>query len=222
LLVVLGALSSCLTSGASELDGTSTIDFDAMTIGSSPAGFSGALTGPGTPGDWVVREDPTIAGGRVLAQESRDTTDDRYPLCVLDGWFARDVRVAARFRAVDGTVDRAAGLVVRYRGPGDYYLVRANALEDNVRLYRVVGGRRTQFAGADVEVSAGEWHALRLDACGGRFAVAFDGAPLFTAEDDTWIGSGRIGLWTKADSVTWFDDLERGPVPEDSPARGQE
>jgi zinc protease len=197
------------------------LDFQESAPGSSPAGFTSAVTGSGAPGVWMVRADPAVEGARVLAQESRDATSMRFPLCVLDGWSAADASASVRFRAVEGTVDRAAGLVARYRDAGNYYVVRANALEGNVRLYRVVAGERTQFAGKDVEVSAGEWHTLRLDASGKRFAVFLDGALLFTADDGTFAEAGQVGLWTKADSVSWFDELRVGPVPEDSPTRGQ-
>ncbi len=92
---------------------------------------------------WVVLEDPSApAGPKVAAETSRDRTDDRFPLAVLDGFEARDVAVSVRFKPVSGTVDQAAGLVARLRDPRNYYIVRANALENNVRLYRVVDGRR--------------------------------------------------------------------------------
>ncbi|NOT31719.1 MAG: hypothetical protein HOP15_14835 [Planctomycetes bacterium] len=169
------------------------------------------------PGTWIVQADPGSAGARVLAQTSTDDTDDRYPLCVREGFEAGDVTVSARFQTRAGEVDRAAGLVLRYRDRENYYVVRANALEDNVRLYKVVGGKRKQFAGELKTVSTDEWHTLRIDASGPRFAVFFDGELLFSAEDDTFATAGKIGLWTKADSVTWFDDLRYGPVLPDSP-----
>jgi hypothetical protein len=144
----------------------------------------------------------------VLAETSKDRTSDRFPLAILDGFEARDVAVSVRFKPVSGTVDQAAGLVVRLRDPRNYYIARANALEDNVRLYRVVDGRRTQFAGVDVQVPRDRWQTLGLRVEGDRFAVALDGRELFTATDRTFADAGRVGLWTKADSLTHFDGLE--------------
>jgi hypothetical protein len=89
----------------------------------------------------------------------------------------------------------------------NYYIARANALENNVRLYRVVDGHRQQFAGVDVPVPNGRWQTLTLRVDGDRFAVALDGRELFQATDQTFSEAGRVGLWTKADSLTHFDDL---------------
>jgi hypothetical protein len=96
--------------------------------------------------------------------------------------------------------------------PEDYYVARANALEDNVRFYRVISGRREQLQGADLKVAADRWHTLGLQAEGNRFTVSFDGKTLFTAEDNTLTGPGKIALWTKADSVTHFDTIAITPL----------
>ena len=112
-----------------------------------------------------------------------------------------------RFKAVAGTVDEAGGIVLRLSTPDDYYVARANALEDNVRFYRVVKGRREQLAGADLKVSANQWHTLTLRAEGERFTVSFDGNALFSAQDGTFRDAGKVALWTKADSVTYFDTI---------------
>ena len=185
------------------------VDFEDMAVGAPPPGFAVALTGGGPPPRWVVLEDPSSpAGPKVLAETSRDRTSDRFPLAILEGVTARDVAASVRFRPVSGTVDQAAGLAVRLRDPRNYYIARANALEDNVRLYRVVDGRRTQFAGADVRVPRDRWQTLRLRVEGDRFAVALDGRELFGATDRTFTEAGRVGLWTKADSLTHFDAFE--------------
>ncbi|HYF21344.1 MAG TPA: hypothetical protein VEA40_26010 [Ramlibacter sp.] len=129
-------------------------------------------------------------------------------MALLDGLQLRDVALTVRFRPVDGRIDQAAGLVLRCRDARNYYIARANALEDNVRLYRVVDGRRIQFAGSNVPVGKDRWQALGLRVEGDRFAVTFEGRTLFTATDRTFTGPGRIGLRTKADSLTHFDGLE--------------
>jgi hypothetical protein len=184
------------------------VDFEGDSVGSKPEGFSCGLTGQGAPGSWQVREDPTApAGHKVLAQVSTDATSYRFPLCVYDLLTAKDVEVTAKFKAISGKVDQAAGLVARFQDANNYYIVRANALENNVRLYRVVAGRRQQFAGADVSVSSGQWHSLALQVRGTRFKVSFNQKLLFEADDATLPGAGKAGLWTKADSVTHFDQL---------------
>jgi len=186
-----------------------TDDFEGSAAGDAPAGFESALTGPGAPSRWVIEAvDGAPSGRHVLAQVDADPTNARYPLCIRAAAApARDVELSVRFNARSGEVDRAAGLVARYQGADDYYLTRANALEGNVRFYRVVGGKREQIASADVPVTSGEWHTLGLTVRGERFVVALDGRSLFAVEDRTIQAPGRVGLWTTADSVTWFDDF---------------
>ena len=183
--------------------------FEDAATGAPPPGFSFALTGGGRPVRWVVLEDPSApAGPKVLAETSQDRTSDRFPLAILDGFEARDVAVSVRFKPVSGTVVLAAGLMVRLRDPRSYYIARANTLENNVRLYRVVDGQRTQFAGVDVPVPRDRWQTLGLRVEGDRLAVSLDGRELFTATDRIFRDAGRVGLWTKADSLTHFDGFE--------------
>ena len=183
-------------------------DFEDGTVGTLPPRFYTGLTGKGRPVAWVLHEDPTApAGPKVLAETSGDRTSDRFPLAILDGFEAKDVEVTVRFKPVAGEVDQAAGLVVRLQDENNYYIARANALEGNVRLYKVVDGKRRQFAGVDVEVPASEWQELGLRAEGGRLTVSLDGKELFGATDRTFAKAGKVGLWTKADSITHFDEL---------------
>ena len=187
------------------------ITFEDQQVGQPPTQFTPDLTGGGGAPRWVVAEDATAPKGRkVLIQESAEKVDYRFPLCIDRDIEARDVDVSVRFKAVGGEVDRAAGIVARFQSRDGYYVVRANALEDNVRFYKVVSGARHQIAGADTRVTASEWHTLRLVLQGSRATVDFDGKRLFEASDSTFAQAGRIGLWTKADSVTEFDDLNVG------------
>jgi hypothetical protein len=167
--------------------------------------FEFAKTGGGKPGEWsVVRSDV----GQALAQTSTDTTDNRFLLAINLPFTGRDVDVSTRFLPVAGKVDQAGGIVIRLISANDYYVVRANALEDNVRFYRVVAGRREILAGANTKVSSKAWHALGIVARGDRFTISFDGQELFTANDRTFTGAGRVGLWTKSDSIIWFESIE--------------
>jgi hypothetical protein len=185
-----------------------TLDFESAAVGELPAGFSTPVTGGGGPAAWRVVEDASAPSGRkVLAQTSTDKTSSRFPLCIYEGLTAADVEVSVRFKPVSGTVDQAAGLVARYRDKDHYYIVRANALEGNVRLYKVERGKRTQFAGVDVKVPAKEWQTLAWEVKGTHFRVHLNDTLLFEADDRTFRDAGKVGLWTKADSVTHFDDL---------------
>jgi 3-keto-disaccharide hydrolase len=199
---------------AAAQDAAKTWDFQADRVDEAPAGFSFGRTGQGRPGKWVVRTDPSApAGDRVLAQVDADDTDNRFPVAVADEPRVKDLRLEVRCKPVSGKVDEACGLVFRFQDPDDYYVVRANALEDNVRLYHVVKGRRRQFAGWNGKVAAQTWHTLAVEARGDRFQVFFDGKPVIEAKDDTFKDAGKVGVWTKADSVTYFDALSVKPLP---------
>jgi hypothetical protein len=182
--------------------------FDDGPAGAVPEGFVSARTGPGNDGTWRVHDDPTAPSRpRVLAQTSTDSTEGRFPMAVATGDRYEDLELSVRFKSVSGRVDQAGGLVFRYQGPNDYYLVRANALEDNVRLYHVVRGFRTQLSGKDVPVSRGSWHTLKVVCVDSRIEAYFDGQRVIDHDDTTFRGAGLVGVWTKADSVTYFDDL---------------
>jgi hypothetical protein len=144
----------------------------------------------------------------VVAQISTDKTDYRFPLLVSDEGSFKDLELSVKFKAVAGEVDRAGGLVFRLKDANNYYIVRANALEDNYRLYHVVKGSRRQFAGVNFKVTSGEWHELKIECVGNKIMCYYDGVKKIEATDDTFKDSGKIGLWTKADSVTYFDDVK--------------
>jgi glycosyl hydrolase family 59 (putative galactocerebrosidase) len=185
-----------------------TITFAQAPVGSLPAQFESALTGSGSVGLWAVVQDGSAQGGRALEQRTPDRTDDRFPLAIYQPVAARDLEVSVRFKPVAGRVDQAGGIAIRLLDADNYYVVRANALEDNVRFYRVVSGKRQQIAGADTRVTAGEWHTLTLRAEEDRFTVSFDGRELFSARDRAFGAEGRVALWTKADSITRFEYLD--------------
>ena len=183
-------------------------NFDGDAPGQMPAKFHSAKTGGGTAEKWSVVVDPAAPSKpNVVAQTSTDQADYRFPLLISDEGSFQDLDLSVGFKAVSGSVDRAGGLVFRLRDPNNYYIVRANALEDNYRLYHVVNGRRSQFAGANFKVTSGEWHELRVEATGNKITCYYDGAKKIEATDSTFKDAGKVGLWTKADSVTYFDDL---------------
>jgi len=189
--------------------GTSFIyNFDNEKSGLMPANFNSVRTGPGAQGQWLVIPDPSAPSPpNVVAQNSADPTDSRLVLLIANEGSFRDLDVSVKFKTVSGEVDRAAGLVFRLKDANDYYVVRINALEDNCRLYRVVAGKKRPFAGANFQMGTGEWHELRVECIGNRIICYYDGKKKIDATDNTFEEPGKVGLWTKADSVTYFDDL---------------
>jgi hypothetical protein len=184
-----------------------TVTFADAAVGSLPKEFEPALTGSGKPGQWEVVADPQASGGKALAQLSGDPTSYRFPLAIYKPTLPSDVEVTVSFKAISGEVDQAGGLAVRLVDAQNYYIARANALEGNVRFYRVVGGERQQIASAQRRVTANEWHDLTIRAKGDQFTVVFNGEELFTETDQTFTGSGKVALWTKADSITRFNRI---------------
>jgi len=210
---------SALVPGCSELPSRDetfapqTINFDSTDIGKLPIDFSTDLTGGGGPVSWVVLPDPTTPNGKkALVQESSDDTSYRFPLCIYEKTVARDVAVEVNYKAISGKVDQAGGIVLRY-SPENYYIARANALEDNVDLFKTVRGKRSKIQEVPVKVTAGQWHTLRFEAKGRRLKVAFDGRVVIDTNDRTFSNPGKVGLWTKADSVSAFTDLKIERVP---------
>ena len=205
-----------LLSGTAVSAQTTTFDFNSDKAGEAPSGFSTALTGRGRPGKWaVMKDDSSPNQGNVLAQTDSDPTGYRFPVCVYDGLTAKDVDVSVKFKPVSGKGDQGAGIVWRYRDKDNYYIVRANALESNVVLYKVENGKRTDLPlvgkgrtyGMKEKVPSGEWGTLHVVAKGNHFEVYHNGKKLYDVEDETFKQAGKIGLWTKADSVIYFDDL---------------
>jgi glycosyl hydrolase family 59 (putative galactocerebrosidase) len=184
-----------------------------MEVGAAPADFKFARTGQGSGSQWTVVLDPTAFSGRVIEQSSTDLTDYRFPLAIFEPVVAKNVDVSVSFKSVAGRVDQAGGIAVRVLDADNYYVVRANALEDNVRFYRLVKGRREQIDGANTKVAGNVWHNLGLKADGERFTIKFDGKILFTTSDKTFAAAGKIALWTKADSITRFDQISIDVLP---------
>jgi hypothetical protein len=183
-----------------------TIDFDRDDPGKLPAGWTGTKTGKGEP-NWAVVADASAPSQPNVLKQSGDAT---YPLCIKQDTRIQDGFVEVKFKALSGKVDQAGGVLWRCQDADHYYVARANALEDNLRIYHVKDGKRVQFKTADLKITAQEWHTLRVDFAGSKFTVTFDGAPVLEATDDTFKDAGRVGVWTKADSVTLFDDFRYG------------
>jgi hypothetical protein len=192
--------------------------FDKESPATMASGWKAAVTHEGASPRWEVMADESAPSKpNVLAQLSSEPARAQFPLAIYQAVTCQNGDVSVRFKPVSGRVDQAAGLVWRYRDENNYYVVRANALEDNVVLYKVQDGERSSLApkgtppktyGVDHEVPSGRWSTLRVVFDGPRFSVFFEGKELFVVEDGTFPEAGRVGLWTKADSVTHFDDFQ--------------
>lgn len=193
------------------------IDFRRDLPGAVPRHWTVAMTHAGGPPRWEVVLDPSAPSPpHAFAQLSTDKTNARYPLAIYGKTKLRNGSVSVRFKTISGEIDQAAGILWRYRDPENYYIVRANALENNVVLYKVEAGKRTALAprgtppqtyGVKHPVPKLTWSALRVDFEGARFTVFLNGEIVMHVDDPTFPGPGLTGLWTKADSVTWFDDF---------------
>ncbi|HLQ47168.1 MAG TPA: family 16 glycoside hydrolase, partial [Planctomycetaceae bacterium] len=182
--------------------------FEDAKVGELPKGWSAGKTGEGPGSVWKVLEDATApAGAKVLAQTSSDGKSALFNLCVSAEPKLTDVEINLSLKPVSGKIDQGGGAVWRYQDANNYYIARVNPLEDNFRVYKVIGGKRTQLATADVKASAGEWHKLGIVHRGEHIQCSLNGKTLLDATDDAITTAGQIGLWTKADAVTSFDAI---------------
>ncbi|MEI6084200.1 MAG: hypothetical protein WCS70_07855 [Verrucomicrobiota bacterium] len=195
------SLAVCLL--VAPLTNADTCNFDHAKAGELPAEWVGGVTGNGT-AKWSVESDATAPSkSQVLKQSGAGT----FLWCVLKDVALTNGAVAVNFKAVTGTEDQAGGVVWRFQDGDNYYVCRANALENNVRIYHVVKGRRVQFGGVNAKVTGNKWHTLRVEFAGAHFKVHYEGRLLFEADDKTFTTAGKVGVWTKADSCTAFDDF---------------
>lgn len=184
--------------------------FEDDAAGAPPVQFEFARTGQGAEGKWTVELERGRGTNHVLLQASADRTDYRFPIAIVKSQPLHDVTLTVRARPLAGTVDQGFGLVWRYRDANNYYVTRCNALEDNCTIYHVINGSRQALQNRSVRVATNDWHTLKMEARGNHFVVSLDGRKVLDAQDDTF-QSGRVGLWTKADSVIEFDDFTIAP-----------
>jgi hypothetical protein len=180
-----------------------TITFDSDPVGQSPQGWTCGVTGKGTP-RWLVAADATAPSPpNVLKQEDTAT----FPWCVKTGISATDGAVEVKFKPISGKEDQAGGVVWRFKDGNNYYVARANALENNVSLYYTSNGVRKTIEYKNALVAPKVWHTLRVVYKGDAIQVALDGTVYIDTKDRHIAGAGKIGVWTKADSVTMFDNF---------------
>jgi hypothetical protein len=195
-----------LGAGAMATAFSQTVNFDNLTPGSPPPGWTATKTGTGTP-KWTIEKDSTAPSPPNVLKQSGQAT---YPVCLKDDTNLKDGFVEVKFKPISGKEDQAGGLIWRAKDSNNYYIARANALEDNVTIYHTINGRRTEKKRAGMKVASNQWHTLRVDFQGSHFTVAFDGKKALEWDDETFKDAGKVGVWTKADSVSLFDDFTYG------------
>ena len=185
-----------------------TVGFDADKPGALPSGWQQGVTGKGNP-QWSVRPDESAPSKPNVLQQSGSGT---FPWCVMPKAAVENGFVEVRFKALSGRQDQAGGVVWRWKDGDNYYVARANALENNISLYYTEKGRRITIQYVDAPVAKNTWHTLRVEFSGRRIKVALNGKAYIDLEDRHIAGAGAVGLWTKADSVTAFDDFSYGSL----------
>jgi hypothetical protein len=182
------------------------VTFDNLPVGAPPLGWTATKTGTGEP-RWTIEKDETAPSKSNVLKQSGQAT---YPICIKEDTSLKDGFVEVKFKPISGKEDQAGGVVWRAKDANNYYVARANALEDNVTIYYTIDGRRTEKKRANMKVASNQWHTLRVDFEGTRFTVRFDGKKALEWDDSTFKDAGKVGVWTKADSVTLFDDFAYG------------
>jgi hypothetical protein len=190
------------------------VNFDDAKTGAPPPGWTATQTGSGS-AKWSVEKDESAPSKPNVLKQSGQAT---FPVCIKNDTNIKDGSVEVKFKPVSGKEDQAGGVIWRAKDSNNYYIARANALEGNVVPYKTVNGKRSSLDivgrkggyGVKEAVASGQWHTLRVEFAGNRFKLTFDGKHLFDVEDTTFTEAGKVGVWTKADSVTSFDDFAYG------------
>jgi hypothetical protein len=183
-----------------------TENFDSLKTGAAPPGWTATKTGTGA-AKWTVEQDATAPSSPNVLKQSGQAT---YPVCIKDDTSLKDGYVEVKFKPISGNEDQAGGVVWRAKDANNYYIARANALEDNVTIYHTINSRRTEKKRTDIKVATNVWHTIRADFQGNHFTVTYDGKKAIEWDDETFKEAGKVGVWTKADSVTLFDDFTYG------------
>ena len=206
-----------------------TIHFSDFAVGQSPTNFHNALAGTGQPPDWktVMDESPSASAPLmpgiastvrtirrpVLAQLSRDATDEHFPMFIYDGQAFKNFKLTTQFKIVGGVAEQMAGVVFRFQNASNFYVLRASALGRNVRFYKVVNGIRSEPIGPALDIATNTWHTLAVNCLGAQITCLLDGKPLMATLNDSSFSAGKIGFWTKSDAVSYFGDVTINYTP---------
>ncbi|MEK7781665.1 MAG: DUF1080 domain-containing protein [Verrucomicrobiota bacterium] len=198
----------CFALAGSAVGAELVLDFGVAGADQTPPGFTNTLAGTGRLGRWraVPDEVPGTTNNTVLAQTSMEVVDERFPLLIYQKTKFDDFTLTTKFKLVEGVVEQMAGIVFRYQDEKGFYIIRASGLGSNVRFYKVVGGIRSQPIGPSVAVPKGEWHELKIECRGNKIRAWLNGREAIPELTDTSFASGKIGFWTKSDSLSRFAD----------------
>jgi hypothetical protein len=182
------------------------VNFDNFNTGAPPPGWTATKTGTGQE-KWTIEKDDTAPSKPNVLKQSGQAT---FPICLRDDTNLKDGFVEVKFKPISGNEDQAGGVIWRTKDAKNYYIARANALEDNVTIYHTINGRRIEKKRVNMKVASNQWHTFRVDFQGSHFTVTYDGKKALEWDDSTFQDAGKVGVWTKADSVTLFDDFAYG------------
>jgi len=171
--------------------------------------WSSHITGNGAPCKWEIINDDN---NNVLAQISNETDDYRFNIIVNDSLQYKNLKINLRFKGVKGNGDQGGGPVWRYQDKNNYYVARANPLENNFTVYKVINGRRIELKSAHIKINSNQWYNIKVTMIDNLIKCYFNNKLELELSDNTFKNAGKIGLWTKSDAVTYFDDLEILPI----------
>ena len=226
LMLRLKSWMMCLALATAGKAAEFTFDLNKFPVNQPPPGFRSAVSGQGKAGDWkILLEDlppllapitdkaPVVTKRPVLAQLSRDPTDEHFPLLIYEGETYGDFTLTSRFKTVAGDKEQMAGLAFRIQDEQNYYVVRASSLGNTFRFYKFVNGERSQPIGPEIAILRGVWHELAVDCRGNRIRCLLNGKEVIPPLNDSSFSTGKIGFWTKSDSVSYFADIRIQYVP---------
>jgi predicted peroxiredoxin len=199
-------IASLASTAIAALSSVDTVNFDNFKTGAAPPGWTATQTGSGS-AKWSVEKDDSAPSKPNVLKQSGEAT---FPVCIKNDTNIKDGFVEVKFKPMSGKEDQAGGVIWRAKDSNNYYIARANALEDNVTIYHMIDGKRVAFKNVNTKVTSGVWHTLRVDFEGNKFTVTFDGTKVIEATDESFANAGKVGVWTKADSVTEFDNFIYG------------
>jgi hypothetical protein len=216
LVIPIVLFCAAITRGAEKV-----FEFSQLNAGDVPSGFRSVVSGQGKPGEWriVLDEAPAPTKRPVLAQLSRDRTDEHAPMFIYDGESYGDFKVVTRFKLMEGEVEQMAGIAFRFRDENNYYYVRASGLGNSFYFFKIQNGLRSAPIGPKVEITKGVWHELAVECKGSQIRASLDGKELIPPWEDQSFATGKIGFWTKSDSVSYFADTRVIYAPRENPAQ---
>ncbi|HWQ92506.1 MAG TPA: family 16 glycoside hydrolase [Clostridia bacterium] len=206
-------------------------DFGEFKENEPPPGFRSTVSGEGKPGDWRIILDevpsamqtltpqaPAVSKRAVLAQLGQNPADEHFPLLIFEEETFGDFTLTTRFKTVRGAVEQMAGIAFRIQNETNYYVVRASSLGNTYRFYKVVDGQRGTIIGPEIAIPAGVWHELSIECKGNQINCRLNGKDAIPTLTDSSFSSGKIGFWTKSDSVSYFVDTRIVYTPRQPPA----